>query len=296
MIAAVAALWNNIKAAVEPHESGRNQSRHSYLHAQTLSSLLLDSLRLFAENWRVLIAIYLPLTLILSFVENWLFEDYALGPVLGYFVYPTMAVLLSGPLTIAISEACLGWRPSFRRSFRRLIGAQLVGLAVAIVLQLTLVLAGYMVIATSIDAPWIDGLPLPLQALWSITVIFAPLLVFGAWYMFVQPSIIFENCGVFDSFRRSRYLGRGYCLRNLRYMLSVTIIFVVFYALISRMVDWIRPSEVNYGRWASLFETLYDVLPGTVVVPLVTIGLILLYYDLRIRKEGLEKLEHDLSG
>jgi len=112
-----------------------------------------------------------------------------------------------------------------------------------------------------------------------------PGVVFSLWFMLLPPVVLLERPGgVFGALGRSRALmagnlGKGFLLGLAVWLLSLTI--SMGGGALLRLVPW--PSEL-------LADFCGALLPG-LALPLSIGAIVLLYYDLRIRKEGFD-LEH----
>ncbi len=109
----------------------------------------------------------------------------------------------------------------------------------------------------------------------------------GFWSV-APPSLLIEEGGVIDSLKRSRALVRGSYWRSLGTVIFGSVL-AAFAGILGELI-------------ASVFATGGDALRAVVIVAGATLGevvavpllaayLILLYYDLRVRKEGLASIE-----
>jgi len=117
-----------------------------------------------------------------------------------------------------------------------------------------------------------------LVALGGVVGSIAWLLVALPRYANAVPPVMVENAGVLTALRRSRELSRGSARRILGLVLLTVVILVVLTVMVGEVV-------------AALFgnRTLANALGGFVLIPLypaTAAVMTLLYYDLRIRREG----------
>lgn len=112
---------------------------------------------------------------------------------------------------------------------------------------------------------------------------------------FYPQAIVVEMLGPVDALQRSWRLTRGHRWRTLGiytllYLLYVMLFLVVggllLVILIAIGVSLNNPLE-NYGLIVGFLE-LFQLLPTMLLQPFVLIGLTLMYYDLRVRREGLD--------
>jgi hypothetical protein len=109
----------------------------------------------------------------------------------------------------------------------------------------------------------------------GIVFLVVPGLVFYAWLLLAMTVVVIEGGGVDAAFRRSRALGRGFYVRNL----GVTI-----------LAFWLPVIALNLlmmGLWPEEGDgshLVYGVLVA-LLSPLETIIVLLIYIDMRVRKE-----------
>jgi hypothetical protein len=167
------------------------------------------------------------------------------------------SMFVSFPLTVAISEICLGIKPSVGRSYQRAFAqpGKLVG---TYLLTLAVILLGFVLLLI-------------------------PGVVFSVWYTFVGPVVVLESLAGRAALRRSRELGRGYYFRNfgaiLLAQLIVSLLGVMLGTALAMALMFSTPISLEGLQFASGVVTLVVAPPGIIVF-------VLLYYDMRVRKEG----------
>jgi hypothetical protein len=126
-----------------------------------------------------------------------------------------------------------------------------------------------------------------------------PGVIFSLWYALTAPSIVIENLRAGAGMRRSKQLASGNLGRIFLVLLVVALISWVFgftFQMIGQYVAaWLlAPSPVA----ATALQQLLQVIPAILVMPIGAAASVLLYYDLRIRKEGfdLEMLAERLAS
>jgi hypothetical protein len=119
---------------------------------------------------------------------------------------------------------------------------------------------------------------------------FVPGVIFSLWFMLAAPVVILESISGPDAMRRSRELirgnvGKGFVLLLVVWLLSV-IISLALNAVVA-IIPWPHP----------FFALFTQNVVAALVLPIQMAPLILLYYDLRIRKEAfdLERLASSLG-
>lgn len=228
---------------------------------------------------------------------------------LCFLVYTiVVSPLITGALTIAVSERFLGRPVSLGAAYRRVLrhGLPLIGsLALVTVPLLAALLATVVgVVLVVVLAIALGGGAVAIARVTAIaTVLCVPLLalvllLFLVWFGFVPAAVVLEERGL-GSIRRSVELVRGRFLR-------VFGLFVVLFLMVFLMAAYIRlPTQIlagTAGLEGELSSTLLGALAlqlGVLLVdPVRMVGITLVYYDLRVRREGfdLRLLADELGG
>jgi hypothetical protein len=108
-----------------------------------------------------------------------------------------------------------------------------------------------------------------------------PGIIFALWFSLIAPVVMLENLGVFDTLKRSRELLRGNLGKAFLLFLVVGLLGFAFnwvVALGSALIPWPHPFLPAF---------IGTVLPA-VILPIQLAPTILLYYDIRIRKEAFD--------
>lgn len=244
----------------------------NYLREQSAGEILRGTLRIYRQNFLPLCGMYLLLIVPLQVLKLELTRRAKAGNEVGWVaMWLVIGPFAVAALTVAVSDICLGNRPSIARSLRRIFGVtagKLIGTNLFIYLITALafipVLFALHVVENSC----------PLAA--SCLVLSAGLVVlFQTWLMFAPTIVVLERSFGWEPLLRSRILGKGFYLRNLGvvvilYIISWSIGLVAFYFQVQEKLVL----EVVGAICASLFA------------PLPLIAIVLLYYDLRVRSEG----------
>jgi hypothetical protein len=178
-----------------------------------------------------------------------------------------LAALLVTPFayaatTLILSDSYLGIRPSVRRAY----GAVFRGFALRI-------------ISTNFIAA--------LAVILGLVLLLIPGFIVGAWILLVTPVIILERQAHLSAIRRSKQLGDGFHWRNIGVLLVVGAILCVFWILgfiLCQAVSSFFLAEIS-GEWNSWDRYLAALLQA-IAEPAVIVALVLIYYDMRIRKEA----------
>jgi hypothetical protein len=183
--------------------------------------------------------------------------------IVAYFVVLTIAL---GATTIAVSELYLGRTVTIRAAYQRV--RKRIGSLFRLIFSVYARVFG-----------------------WLITVILAPVAVLTILkYSLATPALLIENLTSRDALKRSRVLTKGQFGRIalagiLTLIMSWVIAFVIqgpFSAAAMLMVV----NKVQPPAWLNLLSLIAGGLSGAFAGPLYAIALALIYYDVRVRKEG----------
>ncbi len=229
-------------------------------------------------------------------------------------IYHAHAVLHNMP-----SDLRSGWAAA-RPHIWRLLGLYIVrGLAVALVTLAILVvvflffgllalLFGLGLNASNGDGPMgVVGM-IALVALILVAyilvllVIFAPALYLSARWVAAIPALMLERLGPVAALRRSWHLTQGHFWRSVGVMLLLTLLGTLALsmpvAVVQQIATLLMPDQLQL---IFIISTVSGYLLSVLWQPLYMIGMVLLYYDLRVRREGydvqvrLEQLEAQLG-
>jgi hypothetical protein len=134
------------------------------------------------------------------------------------------------------------------------------------------------------------------QQIALVTFLFAPVLagVLWVWYAFVPQTVVIEGEGGFGAMKRSKYLINGYfrkvfILVVLVFIISLVITWVISFGF-SKILFFMGDSSAFLGKGISNVVSVILEAFRITIIPL-------LYYDLRVRKEGfnLETLAKELE-
>ena len=238
----------------------------TYLQVFTLGTIIKSSFGIYFHHFLTILLIYVLPRIPIQLLR---LVDGSEASILGAVLDTVISLLITFPMTVAISEICLGIKPSVARAYIR-------GFATPGRVLGTFFLAGIVI-----------GI--------GFALLIIPGIVFALWYAFVGPVVILEGHGGWAALRRSRQLGRGNYLRNFGILLSLSMIV----ALIILSVVLVAATVI--ALIATLPTKLAEVsgaVVGILVTPPYLISLVLLYYDMRARKEGYSaaQLAEDLKA
>jgi hypothetical protein len=220
----------------------------------------------------------------------------------GYFV-------AFGPLTFTVSDICLGNKPTVKRSYDKYFRDRLwLRVVATLCLSYIYFFLGFVIVIMITLAAGVSLLALfHMNEISFMTVYLA---IFGVFYLaliyyilriqFIQSISIIERRWANDAIRRSLTLSRGdfwrvFVVTAINFVI-VLILSSVGYAIIiliglatgfslNFLSDFLIVS-VGQGGYARPFTTIVDGIVQLTIVPVTVILNVILYYDLRVRREA----------
>ena len=238
------------------------------------TGVLLDrAFRLYTGNFALMLGIaaaaYVPFYLIMLVVESSFGGNLpARGVALSTLLFQVVFLMLwasiafpiaSGATTYAISERYLGNDVTIGGALRRGL-SHFWPLSIAQITATIRVMFGFMLLI-------VPGI------LWMLA------------YSLVVPAIVVEGQRALPSLRRSRELIKGYRGKAFCIMLVVGLLQVVLAGGVGVLSGLFFNDEVASG---AILSSAFNNLLSIFLTPLGIIAAILLYYDMRIRKEGFD--------
>jgi hypothetical protein len=231
----------------------------TFVKELTIREIIADTLYIYGKHFPLLFLICLvpfgPFEILesigISTQNSWLL---VMSNVLYLFAGGVFAY---GAMTVAVSDICLGNRPSLKRSYS------------AIGRVPWKYLGAYLLMTVIVGA--------------GLYLLILPGILVGALLVFTLPAVIIERKGSIAALKRSLALGKGFYWHNLGVLTLATLITLVV-AFVASTVIYI--AAVLAGARAEDFATSLLMSLGSILAaPLLQIPLILLYYDMRVRKE-----------
>jgi hypothetical protein len=219
----------------------------------------------------------------------------ALGFIVFLIAYWVAYMITLGATTVAVSELYVGRSATIASAYshvRSLVG-RLIVLMLIIGLRLMGIFLGIVAIVAvlTVSATLLLGpFAVVLAFLGTMAAAFACLL-YALRYAVAVPVLVLEHATPTDAIRRSIDLTRDNLGRT-----AVLVIFamIITYAALALFQGpftvgaIVAGPETSTALWLNLAGTFTGAVGGAVSGPLMIIALALLYYDLRIRKEGLD--------
>lgn len=224
--------------------------------------------------------------------------------VVGYLYLILSAIFVTGAMTYAISEEYLGRKvtiiESFRRVFRFSVAGPLLG---------TILVKAMAVIVPLLVISLLGGIFASMSSRWWVTplAIIALVLIMYVCYAMLRLAltesvVVLEMKGVRHALSRTWKLMPGSILKYLSLIIISYFVLGIVSSIVSGPTQMLMSMSLGKGVAPSMvvvvLNTLINAVVGTILAPVVSIVTILLYYDIRIRKEGfdLEMLAQELNS
>lgn len=233
----------------------------NYLVEQSVGGIIRSAFAIYGRHFVTLALVYTVPTLPFTVLQ----QEATANEMPVLVVVATLMSLLAGffgfaAITVAVSDICLGNRPSVGRSLSKPFGKLIGRMMVTGLLQWLILLVGLILLVI-------------------------PFFVFAIWFMFAQAIVVLEGRSGRDALKRSKALGSGYYWRNTGVMGLVFVVAVVIVMLLGGVMGLVGALfSTGIDHW--WFRTLQAAIQMGFVVPLMFVAVTLTYYDLRVRKEG----------
>jgi hypothetical protein len=229
------------------------------------------------------------------------------GIIIVMFAYLGVYMVALGATTLAVSEISLGRTATIADAYSRMRGR--VGRLILLMLYVSLrmgavIVAGTIVmtlltvmigvVVASSGGTAASGM----AAVLAVLLVFGSMVVLGGVMIFMMmrysvsvPALVLENLGAGAAIRRSvaltkGNLGRVFLLGLLAFVISAAGT-ALFQGPFMIGVFMAGPETIR-AFWLNIAGSVSGVIGGTLIAPILVIGLALLYYDTRIRHEGLD--------
>lgn len=240
----------------------------SYVREQSAGSIFRTSLKIYKNNFLALILHYFLLVFPFTFIDQWAKLHHSPRLETSASLLSALASMLAFPfITVAVSEICLGNKASVKHSWQRVRSKSMSGFIKTYLLLTFILVAGLVLFVI-------------------------PGLVFAAWYIFALQVVVLESLHGQAALKRSKMLGKDFYWRNMGIILLLYMVMFAIYLLIAFVVGGAIGLTVGLffpaAAKSSLLYLSYTVIDAaffTALSPFPAIGLVLLYYDMRARKE-----------
>jgi hypothetical protein len=215
------------------------------------------------------------------------------------FVASIVITVALGAVTFAVSSLCMGEQASIRKSYSMLRSRffGLLGLSL-ILLIVTIIFVSAGLLAGLIVGGLVGGLLALITPILTAVFVFLALIagiVLSFWlvmrFSVAIPVLLLEGRGVFDSIGRSGILTKGHRWR----ILAATLVMAFLTFVIRFLFEWpfalqgfFHPQRTLIPLWQQVGSSVMGAISGTLVGSLGMITIVLIYYDVRIRKEAFD--------
>jgi ABC-type multidrug transport system fused ATPase/permease subunit len=184
-----------------------------------------------------------------------------------------LAVVVSATITVIVSESVLGRTIPITKAFGQVKGRllPLIGALILVFIVFVILFVALLLLTA------VCGISIALGAL---------LLYYGlALYFFTVPVMVLERTGAGLGVSRAQYLGRERFWPTLGFLFVIWVVMGII-QLAFGSAGWLIGDTSLEG--ASALRTAISLAVTIFVTPILPIGLTLMYYDARIRIEGLD--------
>jgi hypothetical protein len=248
---------------------------NNYIREQTLGDIISNTFHIYTKNFRVFFIIMLLPVIPLSIIEFLCIVTGGPGePVLTVtgIVEFLITIFVTAPIAVAVSDYCLGNDPGVKRSYTRLTSVfwKFIG---TFLLLTVLQIIGFMFLVV-------------------------PGIILTVFFLFSMILVPLERRGGIDALKRSFVLGEGYRWRNLGVFFLSYLIFLTGAGVIGMIWGLLAALIVPESQLGIYFFSEISGYLGLIFGPISVIPLVLLYYDMRVRKENYDNaaLAQDLMG
>ena len=294
-----------------------------------IADILDETVELYRNNFALLIGIaavaYVPYFLVEGFAPGMditstgTAADVGVGPVLAFLALVFLFVLLvepivTGALTFAISDRYLGRETSILSCFRRILTPSILFRFIGAVMLKYMIIAGALFVVIIAVAIVIMGLVASAGAGLGPTVIAVLLSIpLGAAALFlviyvmvrlalVEPCFIIEMTGAGGAIARAWRLIQGNVGKGFVLLLVAGVVAILIPQIVTLptqlAISWRPEGGPPPSHAVVVIDLILRAVVSTLLVPVTSIVTILLYYDIRIRKEGfdLQLLANELDA
>lgn len=220
--------------------------------------------------------------------------------ILGILYLLVTAPIVTGALTYAISERYLGNKVTIVGSFRRVFSASVFGqLLLAIMIKVAVVVIPTVMVwfalvmaalSLLVTHSAISPMALLLGALGLVSAFAAAYLLLRL--ALVEPTIVVEMKGIGHSLSRTWKLMPGSMVKCFVLLLLSWVVTSIVQMIVGGPTQMLIVTGMAKGGGPSqvilIIHTLIGAISSTILAPVLSIVTILLYYDIRIRREGFD--------
>jgi len=279
------------------------RSEHRRFRPMGAMDILDEVIDIYKSNFALLLGVaailYVPISVI-----NGLTADYSGRP--GHVDWATLLMIpfeaiVTGALAYGISERYLNKQVSITDCYRRILARPVLLSLICAVLIKTLIVFGPLLALMLVFHPNIPrdpSLMTPEQAVRLLAfcalafIGFIWTFVFGVKMLLVEPALVIERKGALASIARSWKATGGIFWKSVGIYALVVLVFVIVYGIIVGPVQFPITQNILAGLPVSAASiwlmTILSTIISTLSIPVFAAARILLYYDVRIRKEAFD--------
>lgn len=230
-----------------------------YVRQMSAGEIVRSAMELYRDNfWTLFLTYMIPITIVHLMLVPLLNET--LWMVVDYLALLIVGMVSYAAISISISDVCTGNKPSLKWAYSYIFTVAPIAILVVCVLQ---VLAAFI----------------------GSLLLLIPGLIAGAWLMFAPIIVVLEKVGPVGALKRSKLLGEGFYFRNYGLLvIGIVIICIVLFALGAGI--GILSATLQMGWATKPVASLSALIVGGFFYPYLYTMTILMYYDMRARKES----------
>ncbi|MEN6357355.1 MAG: glycerophosphoryl diester phosphodiesterase membrane domain-containing protein [Armatimonadota bacterium] len=280
-----------------------------------ITDILDETVDLYKSNFALFVGsaaiLYIPIFLISGFLNDPVGgRGGDLASILLMLLMLASEAVVTGALTYGISERYLGRHTTIAACYKRILDSKAFWKFIGIVLLKDLITIGPLqIVGMAVPAPGNDmTMQQDIMATAAFLMVIGALSIVGMiWAVYagtklflLEPAFILEAKGGFKSMGRSMSLTKGYFWKIFGLLIIVGIALGLIIMILVGPVYGIYILKLSRGEVSTSLAVLSSILltvVGTLAVPIPAILSILIYYDIRVRKEGfdLELLANELD-
>lgn len=224
------------------------------------------------------------------------------GMMVALIIYWVVYMIALGATTLAVSEIYVGRGATIASVYQRVRGRM--GALILLLLLVGLRIFGLGIVGLVILG-FAGGVLGVIFAPLAVLVVAAGAVALGVVCIFLAlryclsiPALVLEGLTAADSIKRSIALTQGRLLQVL--LLGICATLVTYAALVIFQGPFFFAAvmsgpETSLGLWLNVVGAIFGTIGTTLTTPFLIIGLALMYYDARVREEGLD-LELSLAA
>jgi hypothetical protein len=195
-------------------------------------------------------------------------------PVLVSIVGVLVQIVVTGSvISYSASEISLGREPSFIESFRKASRR-------FFPVTLGVIAIGIASFLLGVLAETAGSICVPITAILMLSVVY----FLGCMSVYAVPTITLERVGFLLGLRRAMALAKQRFWRNFWFVIDILVIWWVIVITFGQFAEFVLGSSTHGDMLIKVIDLAIEIF----TIPILPIGLTLMYYDTRIRVEGLD--------